>query len=166
MLKDQLEIGRLAFHRIIDAGESAGSLTTDWGPWRIGSRVGVFRKGGCRPIRSCVNRRSANWCVRNHLENWSRPGSNWQPLACHASALPTELRPRKTAMYWSGPDLNRRPWHFQCHALPAELPDRWYAAFRPTRSFTRPPIVRRVQQHSPLGAAASRRQISQRREWC
>jgi hypothetical protein len=39
-----------------------------------------------------------NYCKLHRLSTaWSRPGSNRQPLACKASALPVELRPRHSA---------------------------------------------------------------------
>ena len=34
-------------------------------------------------------------CLRTRLIEWRRPGSNRQPQACKASALPVELRPLK-----------------------------------------------------------------------
>lgn len=40
--------------------------------------------------------------------DWSRPGSNRQPLACKASALPIELRPLGPA----GRPASNRPSHF------------------------------------------------------
>ena len=40
----------------------------------------------------CANPRLSGRCAK-----WSRSGSNRRPLACHASALPTELRPHGSA---------------------------------------------------------------------
>ena len=41
---------------------------------------------------------------------WRRPGSNRQPLACKASALPIELRPREGALYTRGREGEK--WRF------------------------------------------------------
>ena len=47
--------------------------------------------------------------------DWSRGGSNPRPPACHAGALPAELRPRERLMIFNGrwkaplPSRRRRP---------------------------------------------------------
>ena len=65
---------------------------------------------------------------------WSQTGSNRRPQACKASALPTELWPRRSAhcksgdqgsrpgpsqrmMWWAWEDLNFRPHAYQARAL-------------------------------------------------
>src|SRR5207244_7582245 len=40
---------------------------------------------------------------------WSQAGSNRRPLACHASALPAELWPRRSQAWSLGP-CSRKPW--------------------------------------------------------
>ena len=45
-------------------------------------------------INQSPSRRSEPAKTLQAAFNWSRPGSNRQPLACKASALPIELRPR------------------------------------------------------------------------
>src|SRR5947208_12718991 len=51
---------------------------------------------------------------------WRRPGSNRQPLACKASALPVELRPLRQARplcKWVYLDSNQGPQLYQSCAL-------------------------------------------------
>ena len=49
---------------------------------------------------------------------WRRSGSNRRPVACKATALPTELRPRSSnAKWWARVDLNYRPHAYQACAL-------------------------------------------------
>ena len=45
---------------------------------------------------------------------WRRTGSNRRPIACKATALPTELRP---LYWWAREDLNLRPHAYQACAL-------------------------------------------------
>ena len=45
---------------------------------------------------------------------WRRTGSNRRPIACKATALPTELRP---LLWWAREDLNLRPHAYQACAL-------------------------------------------------
>jgi hypothetical protein len=60
-----------------------------------------------------------------HLEIkgwWSQSGSNRRPQACKASALPTELWPRRGTEaprepWWAGEELNLRPHAYQACAL-------------------------------------------------
>ncbi len=46
---------------------------------------------------------------------WRRTGSNRRPIACKATALPTELRP--LVNWWAREDLNLRPHAYQACAL-------------------------------------------------
>ena len=60
------------------------------------------RKGerGCywHPRWGSTDRPDFSKIESDHLAcHWRRPGSNRQPLACKASALPIELRPRSTS---------------------------------------------------------------------
>ena len=51
---------------------------------------------------------------------WRRTGSNRRPVACKATALPTELRPRTavgSTKWWAWEDLNFRPHAYQARAL-------------------------------------------------
>jgi hypothetical protein len=50
-----------------------------------------------------------SWIPRSFSEGqWRRPGSNRQPLACKASALPVELRPRPASRETRSPNVETR----------------------------------------------------------
>src|SRR5438132_3978013 len=59
-----------------------------------------------RPFKACRLPRVAGFQVP---DEWSQPGSNRRPLACHASALPAELWPlgRPSVAASGGGDLDR-----------------------------------------------------------
>src|SRR6058998_2206823 len=44
------------------------------------------------------------------MAEWSRAGSNRQPLECHSSALPTELRPHRREMCCGVADIPKAPY--------------------------------------------------------
>ena len=76
------------------------------GPWLV------------RPVvRSVRTRPAYSSSFLMPVEAWRRPGSNRQPLACKASALPIELRPReyptgtRTHLPWN-PETPGRPIRF------------------------------------------------------
>src|SRR4051812_41183494 len=93
-------------------------------PARLSAPAAVTRHG---PGRNWLLIRMDGW--------WSQTGSNRRPQACKASALPTELWPRRSAhsseqrsrktnplgpsqrMWWAWEDLNFRPHAYQARAL-------------------------------------------------
>ena len=86
------------------------------------------RRPTTSPIHDVKERKSETPNRDAFARWWSRPGSNRQPPACKAGALPTELRPRLSyrlsarsrplaADWWAREDLNLRPHAYQARAL-------------------------------------------------
>ena len=76
----------------------------------------VERSGRVHPKRMaaaklalCSDVLGQNW--------WSRSESNRRPIACKATALPTELRPHSIGRWWARVDSNYRPHAYQACAL-------------------------------------------------
>lgn len=60
-------------------------------PGRSGPTASGLNVRG-RPFQASLE--NPRFVSRQPIRHWRRPGSNRQPLACKASALPVELRPR------------------------------------------------------------------------
>ena len=93
------------------------------GPARL-----MTRRPTTSPIHDVKERKSKTENRKACTRWWSRPGSNRQPPACKAGALPTELRPRSSCRrsaggrplavdWWAREDLNLRPHAYQARAL-------------------------------------------------
>jgi hypothetical protein len=69
-------------------------------PKRSSPRLPECEKARLRSLRSL--RRGSLRSPQAGNKDWSRSGSNRQPLACKASALPIELRPRQSSIALNG----------------------------------------------------------------